>query len=133
MLNRGNPLTIKIRGGFSMLDMKRFVDSLGFEGIGYQRVRFDQLTQLGPAIVPVTLFTGNHFVVFRGSLGDKVLIADPAFGNVTVEKGAFERSWVDNIAFVVTSKAGSEHNRLGRVPQDHVVVPPNAIRRAVQR
>jgi ABC-type bacteriocin/lantibiotic exporter with double-glycine peptidase domain len=47
-----------------------------------------------PLIVPVRLRGYPHFVVFRGILGNRVLLADPAFGNRTMTVDRFERAWL---------------------------------------
>ncbi len=132
MLNRGDPLKVKVRGGFSLLDMKRFVDALGFSGNGYQKLVMDQLDSLGPAIVAVNLGDYNHFVVFRGMVGDQILIADPAFGNRSVDRAVFERGWVQNIAFAVTSAQRPVHNRLSVVLYDQVRAGPAVVRAGIR-
>jgi len=102
-----NPLLVRAREGFSLLDLQRFVDARGYEGAGYGRLDFDQLAGLAPAIVPVNLMGYRHFVVFRGISGNRVLLADPAYGNRTMTVERFSSAWIDDkdlgrIAFVVT-------------------------------
>jgi len=36
MLRTTDPIKVKVRGGFSMLDLKHFVETRGFKGIGYK-------------------------------------------------------------------------------------------------
>ncbi len=105
------PELVRIRQGFSLLDLKRVADSRGFEGVGYGRMSLDDLVAKAPVIVPVSVQGYNHFVVFRGRLGDRVLLADPAFGNVTMRVEAFERAWIDygelgKVGFVVERRDG---------------------------
>jgi predicted double-glycine peptidase len=94
---------LEIRGGFSMLDMKHFVETRGFKGIGYKDLSFEDLLTLDAPIVPID-FQGNpHFVVVRGLNGDgEVHLADPAFGNHAISAKKFKSVWKDGIAFVVT-------------------------------
>lgn len=133
MLKRGDPLKVKVRGGFSLLDMKRFANGLGFSAEGYQSLDLAQLVSLGPAIVAVNLGDYNHFVVFRGMVEDRVLIADPAFGNRSVDRAVFEQGWLRHIAFVVTSTAQRPgRTRLGPVLHDRVRVPADAVRNAIR-
>jgi predicted double-glycine peptidase len=101
MLRRTDPLRVKVRGGFSLLDLKRFVETRGYIGEGYTQLTVEDLLKFGPTIVPVNLDGYNHFVVFRGILGDRALLADPAFGNRTVPLKRFEESWLQNIGFIV--------------------------------
>jgi len=89
------PELVRIREGFSLLDMKRYVTNRGYTGIGYGKLEFDDLIPLAPLIVAVSPLGYNHFVVFRGTIGDKVLLADSTFGNRTMTREKFERIWID--------------------------------------
>ena len=40
--------------------------------------------------------------MFRGRYGDRVLLADPAFGNLTMRVSRFLELWKGGIGFVVT-------------------------------
>lgn len=118
------PEIVRIRQGFSLLDLKRFVDARGYEGVGYGRMDLDDLIAKAPAIVPVSVNDYNHFVVFRGRLGNRVLIADPAFGNVTMTVETFERAWIDygdigKVAFLVQRRDGpAPPGRLAARPEE---------------
>ena len=106
-----NPELVRLRQGFSFLDLKRFVDALGYEGIGLGQLAFPDLLERAPIIVPVNLHGYPHFVVFRGATSNAVLLADPAFGNVTVSIPKFINGWIEyqnigRVGFVVT-KAGT--------------------------
>jgi len=106
-----NPDLVRLRQGFSLLDMKRYVDGLGYEGIGLGQLTLSDLFARAPIIVPVKLQGFPHFVVFRGSTFKTVLIADPAFGNVTMSTDIFLKGWIDykdigHVGFIVT-KEGS--------------------------
>lgn len=90
-----NPDLIRIRHGFSFLDMRRYLERLGYDGIGLGRMGFRDLLERAPLIVPVDLGGFPHFVVFRGATATRVLLADPAFGNVTVTRERFDRAWID--------------------------------------
>jgi len=133
MLQRTDPLRVKVRGGFSLLDLKRFVESRGYTGDGFSNVSLDDLLKLGPSIVPVRLSGYSHFVVFRGVIDDNVLLADPGFGNRTVPRGRFEANWVDNVAFVVGRPNGlTAPNRL--TPRLYDLTAPSgvAVRNAIR-
>ncbi|MEJ2688993.1 MAG: C39 family peptidase [Deltaproteobacteria bacterium] len=102
-----NPDLVRFRQGFSLLDMKRFVDSLGYEGIGLGQLALPDLFKRAPLIVPVNFHGFPHFVVFRGGTQNSVLLADPAFGNITMSKVKFLKSWINykdfgHVGFVVT-------------------------------
>ena len=102
-----NPDLLRIRQGFSLLDLKRYVDNLGYEGLGLGQLTLSDLIERAPVIVPVILQGYPHFVVFRGATSKSVLIADPAFGNVTMPIYKFVNGWINyqdinHVGFVVT-------------------------------
>jgi predicted double-glycine peptidase len=120
------PLLVRLRHGFSLLDLKRYVEGRGYRGIGYGQLTLEDLIEQAPVMVPIRTHGYNHFVVFRGALGNRVLLADPAFGNRTMLAPKFERAWLDypefgKVGFVV---ARADHaappNRLAPVPSDFV-------------
>lgn len=103
MLKRTDPLRVKHRGGFSMLDMKRFVETRGFEAVAMKGFAMDDLVYFDGAIVPINQFGYNHYVVFHGiDAGNDVHLADPGFGNRTLSRKKFEEMWMDGIVFIVT-------------------------------
>jgi len=103
MLRTTDALKVKLRRGFSLLDMKHFVETRGFLGTAYKGLSFEDLLTLDAPIVPID-FQGNpHFVVVRGLNDDgEVHLADPAFGNHTIPVDKFQSVWKEGIAFVVT-------------------------------
>jgi uncharacterized protein len=132
MLGKTDPLRVKVRRGFSLLDLKRYAQARGFQADGYTGVSLDELVKLGPAIVPVVLDRYPHFVVFRALSGDRVLIADPAYGNRTVEVEVFEKAW-QKIAFVVARPGDNKPpSRLGPRLQDELRPSTDMIRSAIR-
>ena len=106
-----NPMLVRLRQGFSLLDMKRFVDDRGYNGIGLGRMNLVHLVERAPVIIPINAFGYQHFVVFRGVLDNRVLLADPAFGNRTMQLSDFESAWIEfteigQVGFVVERKDG---------------------------
>lgn len=103
------PLLVQARQGFSLLDLKRYVEQRGYRGIGFGQLTLADLIERAPAIVPVRFHGYNHFVVFRGARGNRVSIADPAFGNYTMLAAKFERAWLSfgefsKVAFMVARR-----------------------------
>jgi uncharacterized protein len=94
-----NPLLVRARQGFSMLDLKRYVDGRGYEGVGLGELTMRDLYELAPVIVPVSFHGYDHFVIFRGRLGNRILLADPAYGNRTMLQERFEEAWPDHPRF----------------------------------
>ncbi len=133
MLRRSDPLTVRIKGGFSLLDMKRFAQRQGYRGRGFMQLQFDQLLASVPAIVPVELGGYRHFVIVRGAVADRVLLADPAFGNRSLRESEFRSAWLAGIAFVVERRDGlAPPVRLGIEAVDFLRVPESVIRQAVR-
>lgn len=134
MLQRTDPLRVKFRGGFSLLDLKRYVEGMGLAATAYQSVGLEDLEGFGPAIVPVDFHGYPHFVVYRGQVGQHVLLADPAFGNRVVSTAQFERAWQQNIAFIVARRdAQPVPNRLRIQESDFLLPAPAALRSAIRR
>jgi predicted double-glycine peptidase len=93
MLRQTDPLRVRVRGGFSLLDMQRYLARIGFRGDGYARMTLADLAQHAPMIVPLTLHGYPHFVVVRGMTAVGVSIGDPSFGNYEMERSAFTETW----------------------------------------
>lgn len=101
LMRYGDKDAIAGRRAFSLLDMKRFVDTLGYRGVGYTAA-IEDLTTLGrPCIIPVTVFDYRHFVVFKGIHAGHVFVADPFWGNTSYTVADFEAHWYRNAIFVV--------------------------------
>jgi predicted double-glycine peptidase len=109
MLRYTEPLRVRYRGGFSLLDMKRYVEERGYQATGFRELTFDDLVLFEGAIVPLNIHGYNHYVVFKG-LGEhgRIRLGDPAFGNRTMSRNHFEDVWMEGMAFVVTRGAANE-------------------------
>ena len=104
-----NPILVQLREGFSLFDLKRYVDQRGYKGVGLGKMEFEDLVRRAPILVPINTAGYNHFVIFRGTLGNRVLLADPAWGNRTMTVKQFEKVWIDfgrigRVGFVVENK-----------------------------
>ncbi len=126
-----DPNLVRARQGFSLLDLKRFVDDRGYQGIGLGKLVIDDLKEVAPVMVPVTFNGYNHFVIFRGMVNtvsgrSRVLLADPAFGNRTMPLDLFEAAWLEHpelgrVGFTVAREDGSTPpNRLAPSESDFV-------------
>ena len=123
-----HPELVKLRHGFSLLDLKRYVDGRGYTGVGYGKLSLEDLVERAPIIVAIKTHGYNHFVIFRGLHGNRVLLADPAWGNRTMTVDQFERSWIDfaeigKVGFVVQGSDGDRpSNRLAPRLSDFVTL-----------
>ncbi|WP_407908559.1 C39 family peptidase [Lysobacter claricitrinus] len=103
MFSTGDARRIR-KEGFSMLDMRRYLASQGFEADGFQ-LPLDKLAEEGvPAIVLLNDRGYRHFVVVKGIHGDRILLGDPSRGTRAMPRAQFERLWDNRVLFVV-------HNR----------------------
>jgi predicted double-glycine peptidase len=132
MLERTESELVQARMGFSLLDLKRFAESRGYVATGYADLTLADLVEFRPAIVPIKLTTFDHFVVFRGRQGDRVLLADPSYGNRIMHVATFEKVWRDNIAFIVQRRDGATPpDRLSARPEDFRVPSDTTVRAVV--
>jgi predicted double-glycine peptidase len=103
MYARGNQQRIR-REGFSLLDMKIYLESLGYQANGFE-TSLERLARVKvPAIVIINDLGYNHFVVVKGLRHGNVLLGDPAKGNRVVSRETFEAMWENRIVFVITSR-----------------------------
>lgn len=103
MLRSTDPIKVKVRGGFSFLDMKRFAEAHGFKGTGYNGLTFEEALELPSPIVPIDFYGNAHFVVLRGLDAEgRVNLADPAYGNTTMSQDAFKAVWSGGLGFVIS-------------------------------
>jgi len=120
ILKNTDPKRVRERGGFSLLDLKRFVQAIGYVGKGYGELTLPDLVNFKvPSILPVRIKDYDHFVVFRGMAGSRIFIGDPAFGNLTMTQEQFEKIWPSGIGFFVMNK--------DVLPQDLTPLSPEAL------
>nr|WP_231973137.1 C39 family peptidase [Ralstonia insidiosa] len=92
MMNVSDPKQVAEQG-FSMLDMRNYVQTLGFRGRGY-RVDMAALRDLAiPVIVLLSVNGYQHFVVVKRAAQGRVFIADPALGNRIMQEWEFAPAW----------------------------------------
>lgn len=145
MLERGEKEKIIERRGFSLLDMKRYVASLGVESGGFRAEIKDLLTLEHPAIVPIDYAGFKHFVVLRGVRDGLVFLADPAMGNIVLPVDEFAGLWDRNTLFIIyppknrtaLSTLALSDQELGVFDMDRVrdqaILQPNDVTYQLQR
>ncbi len=100
MFAEGNQAKIR-HEGFSLLDMKRFLEAHGFEADGFE-APLEKLEQAQlPAIALITENGYHHFVVIKGMRDGRLLIGDPALGTHALPLASFQARWDNNVLFVV--------------------------------
>lgn len=101
--------------GFSLLEMKRYVESLGLRADGFM-MTLERVVEIGvPGVALINEDGYLHFVVVKGVSGGKVLIGDPARGLRTMSPRRFKSLWDGTILFIrsdlATGKLSFNHDR----------------------
>lgn len=91
----------RIEKGLSLTDLRRLAVRFGYQAtIG--RLSFDKLKESKvPLVVGIVVDEFDHFVVYRGTDGYYVYLADPARGNVKTPIRKFLEQWQENAVLVV--------------------------------
>lgn len=129
MYNNGDQARIR-KEGFSLLDMRRYLRSQGYEADGFE-LPLDKLQDENvPAIVLLNDRGYRHFVVVKGLRDGRVLLGDPARGTRAMPRSRFEALWDNRVMFVV-------HNRRDRArfnqASDWKTAPPAPLDMGIQR
>ncbi len=91
--------------GLSMTDLKNAATEFDYFA-AMRRVELQELFELKvPVIVRLVIDDYEHFVVFRGIVGDRVFLADPSRGNVRLSLNEFAKQW-NNVLLVVADPSG---------------------------
>ena len=133
MLEHGEKEKIIARRGFSLLDMKRYVATLGSDSGGF-RADIDDLAKLDqPAIVPIDYAGFKHFVVVKGIRDGKVYIADPSAGNIAFSVPEFAGLWDKGTLFVIypSKTHANVQSSLALTDQELGIISPDLVREDV--
>ena len=99
MWDAGEQDAIRERG-FSLLDMKRYLNARKMLADGYS-LSLEKLETIGvPAIALINADGYKHFVVIKGIQGDRILIGDPSAGLIVKSRSEFEAVWDGTIFFI---------------------------------
>ena len=132
ILKNSDPALVRSRGGFSLFDLKRFVNAVGLEGLGYGDMTLDDLDTFSiPAILPVRIKDFDHFVIFRKRLGNKILVGDPAFGNISFSADVFLKMWKSKIAFYVVTAEEKQQLTKDKTIKTKSALSPQAMEVAI--
>lgn len=131
LLRYGDSDQIAKRRAFSLLDMKKFVSVLGYQGVGYKAELEDLKTLEGPAIVPIKIFDYRHFAVLKGVHDGHIFFADPWRGNISFTLAEFKDAWYENVIFVVSPKGGKALRALQLKEEDLRYIDEDTARRAM--
>jgi predicted double-glycine peptidase len=102
ILHRVDPVRVRSRGGFSLLDLKHFAEARGYHAEGFSGMSIQDLAlEKTSVITPIRLKGFDHFIVVKGIVAGHVIVADPGFGNMTMRVDRFQKLWKNGIVFVV--------------------------------
>lgn len=116
MYDRGDQARIR-QVGFSMLDMRNFLETRGFQADGL-RLSLDRLAALDqPTIALITHNNYRHFVVVKGIDAEHVLVGDPTFGLQTYSRADFEAMWNGVVLAIRRAPAGTRDPSYNRADE----------------
>jgi hypothetical protein len=116
--------------GFSLLEMKRYLESVGLKADGFS-LTLDRIQEIGvPGIALIEVRGYKHFVVIKGITKEVVLVGDPSSGVTSMPRNVFEGRWDGTVLFirsdVLTGKAN--FNRI----EDWRLAPSSPFDRAME-
>ena len=110
MLQNADQELVRVQG-FSMLDMKRYVESIGMRARGY-RIPAQSLESVNiPVVVLLDIRGYKHFVVLQRTQKDWVYIGDPVLGHKRYSHEDFIKGW-NGIVFAVIGPGYDKTNAL---------------------
>jgi predicted double-glycine peptidase len=97
----------RIENGLAMSDLRKAAVDVGYQAV-IGKTTFTKLTESKvPVIVGISPQGHDHFVVYRGTDGMWVYVADPIRGNVRMPIREFTKQWQEN-AILVIAKPGAK-------------------------
>jgi predicted double-glycine peptidase len=119
MWNEGDREQIK-HLGFSLLDMKRYLNARGIKADGYV-VTLADIERTGvPGIALINLKGYKHFVVIKGVENGQVLVGDPSLGIRLINTRQFSSMW-NGILFALGDAVDRGKGSFGR-PEEWALV-----------
>lgn len=105
LINNLNEKDIDIvkKQGFNMLHLKYVAEYFGYDAVGV-KIDINTLYRLkGPVIIVLQTSNGNHYVVFKNIVKDRVFIADSINGNYIMTTSYLSSVW-DGTALILGKK-----------------------------
>jgi predicted double-glycine peptidase len=110
LLSVSDPALVRQKG-FSLLDIKHYVQSIGMQGAGYRLTPQKLFDVQVPVIVLMNVAGYEHFVVLKKATPGYVYLADPLLGNRAIPAAEFLNSW-NGIIFVIAAPSYQQTNSL---------------------
>ncbi len=103
MYKRGDKKQIKEKG-FSLLDMKLYLASIGLNSDGFQ-IKIEKIREVGVPGITLVNFDGYmHFVVIKGINSHSVILGDPSRGTMVMTMEEFKK-YYQGIVLIIRSEA----------------------------
>lgn len=131
MFKAGDVDKIIARKGFSLLDIKKFAEFMGYRAVGYKTDMQGLVSLNKPLILAVMVRAYKHFVVFKGIENGRVFLADSALGNTTVTLREFERMWYGQIALAIEPRDHEVRDGLKIRKEERMMVSASDVRRSI--
>ncbi|KRA83966.1 hypothetical protein ASD76_08160 [Altererythrobacter sp. Root672] len=113
------------RLGFSLLDMKRYLNARGIKADGYV-VTLADIERTGiPGIALIDMKGYKHFVVIKGVENGQVLIGDPSLGIRLIDEEQFAPMW-NGILFALSDAPERGKSSFGREEEWNLVARSRA-------
>jgi len=91
----------RIENGLAMSDLRRAAVAVGYQAV-VGKTTFVKLMEVRvPVIVGISPGGHDHFVVYRGTDGEWVYVADPIRGNVRMPIREFTKQWQENAVLAI--------------------------------
>lgn len=104
----------RVENGLAMADLRRAAVEAGYTAV-VGKVSFEKLTESKvPLVVGITVEEYDHFVVYRGTDGIYVYLADPIRGNLRIRAHVFIKQWQKN-AILAIAKPGAKVKEYSRL------------------
>jgi len=104
----------RVENGLAMADLRKAAVKAGYQAV-VGKLTFEKLGKSKvPLVVGIVVNEYDHFVVYRGTDGIYVYLADPIRGNLRVPSQVFIKQWQKNavLAIVNPKKKIKKHSRL---------------------
>ncbi len=104
----------RVENGLAMADLRKAAVKAGYKAV-VGKLSFEKLGgSKVPLIVGITVNDYDHFVVYRGTDGRRVYLADPIRGNLRVPSHVFIKQWQKNavLAIIKPGKQVKKYSQL---------------------
>lgn len=118
--------------GFSMLDLKKTANGLGYDAEGVILPQEAVTALKGPVIILLKNEEANHFVVLQGVSDRRAFIADPSRGHLRVPLYELFQQWHGETLILGREGFGLPKDHPLAIPTNYGVAPERDVVRSLQ-